>query len=86
MVAERWSCFTKTYKKGGNTKAMKWSCDGSPEYTMDETDKPARGTDVVLHIADDSMEFLEEERIHTLLKKVLPLSFPCPSNLVLKVQ
>lgn len=69
MVAERVELFTKTYKKGGGTKAMKWSCDGSPEYTMDETEKTERGTDVVLHIAEDSLEFLEEERIHTLLKK-----------------
>jgi len=69
MVANQVELFTKTYKKGGSTKAVKWSCDGSPDYTMDETDKQQRGTDVVLHIADDSTEFLEEERIHTLLKK-----------------
>lgn len=69
MVAERVDLFTKTYKKGGSTKAVKWSCDGSPEYTMEETEKSERGTDVVLHIADDSLEFLDEQRILTLLKK-----------------
>ncbi|MFO7721952.1 MAG: ATP-binding protein, partial [Bacteroidales bacterium] len=69
MVAERVELMTKTYKKGGSTKPVKWSCDGSPEYTMEESDKEARGTDVVLHIADDSLEFLEEQRILTLLKK-----------------
>jgi molecular chaperone HtpG len=69
MVAQRVDLHTKTYKKGGNTKAVKWSCDGSPEYTMEEIEKVSRGTDVVLHLADDSLEFMEEERILGLLKK-----------------
>ena len=69
MVAERVELFTKTYKKGGSTKAVKWSCDGSPEYTMEDADKGERGTDVVLHLADDSLEFLEEQRILSLLRK-----------------
>ncbi len=69
MVAGRVELFTKTYKKSGNTKAVKWSCDGSPEYTMEENDKTSRGTDVVLHIADDSLEFLEEQRILSILRK-----------------
>ncbi|HRZ43023.1 MAG TPA: molecular chaperone HtpG [Bacteroidales bacterium] len=69
MVADRVDLNTKTYKKGGGTKAVKWSCDGSPDYTMEESDRSARGTDVILHIAEDSVEFLEEQRILTLLKK-----------------
>lgn len=69
MVADRVDLFTKTYKKGGGTKAVKWSCDGSPDYIMEDTDRVERGTDVVLHIADDSLEFLEEQRILSLLKK-----------------
>lgn len=69
MVAERVELFTRTYKKGGSTKAVKWSCDGSPEYTMEDAGKRERGTDVVLHLADDSLEFLEEQRILSLLRK-----------------
>lgn len=69
MVADRVDLFTKTYRKGGGTKAVKWSCDGSPDYTMEESDRTGRGTDVVLHIAEDSLEFLEEQRVLTLLKK-----------------
>lgn len=69
MVAKRVELFTKTYKKGGATKAVKWQCEGSPDYSLQETDKKNRGTDVVLHLADDSLEFLEENRIFTLLKK-----------------
>jgi molecular chaperone HtpG len=69
MVAERVELLTRTYKKGGSTKPVKWSCDGSPEYTIEDCEKEARGTDVVLHIADDSLEFLDEQRILGLLKK-----------------
>ena len=69
MVSKSVEIFSKTYKKGGNTKAVHWECDGSPEYTLTETDKQDRGTDVTLHLADDSKEFLEEYRILELLKK-----------------
>jgi molecular chaperone HtpG len=69
MVAEKVEILTKTYKKGGPTKAVKWECDGSPEYTMEELDKEERGTEVILHIAGDSTEFLEEYRILELLRK-----------------
>lgn len=69
MVASKVEIITKTYKKGSGSKAVKWECDGSPEYSLVETDKEERGTDVILHIADDSTEFLEKERIKTLLKK-----------------
>ncbi len=69
MVSDKVELNTKTYKKGGATKAMKWECDGSPEYTLTETDKEDRGTEVVVYIDDDSKEFLEEQRILELLKK-----------------
>lgn len=67
MVASKVDLHTKSYKK--NSKGVQWTCDGTPEFTMEEKPKKARGTDVVLHIADDSVEFLEEGRIHGLLKK-----------------
>ena len=68
MVADRVEIITKSYKKG--TKTMRWECDGSPEYKMEETDiKRGRGTDVILHIADDSAEFAGHARIEGILKK-----------------
>jgi len=69
MVADKVEIRSKTYKKGPGTKAVRWECDGSPEYKIDEYDKTDRGTEIVLHIADDSKEFLEEYRILDLLKK-----------------
>ena len=69
MVSKKVEIITKTYKKGPGSKAVKWECDGSPEYTVTETEKSERGTDIVLHIADDSKEFIEEHRILGLLKK-----------------
>jgi len=67
MVSERVDVITKSYKEG--SKAVKWSCDGSPEYTMEETEKAERGTDIILHIDKESDEFSEEPRINELLKK-----------------
>lgn len=67
MVAKKVEIFSLSHQEGA--KAVHWSCDGSPEYTMVETDKVERGTDIVLHIAEDSEEFLEEYRISELLKK-----------------
>lgn len=68
MVAKKVEIFSLSYKDGA--KAVRWECDGSPEYTIEETtDKKERGTNIVLHIADDSEEFLEKERIQTLLTK-----------------
>lgn len=68
MVAKKVEIFSLSYKEGA--KAVRWECDGSPEYTIEETTaKTERGTDIVLHIADDSEEFLEKERIQTLLTK-----------------
>lgn len=69
MVSDKVEILTKTYKKGGKTKAVKWECDGSSEYTITEIDKTDRGTEVVLHISKENKEFLEENRILELLKK-----------------
>jgi len=69
MVADKVILRTKTYKKGGQTKAMQWECDGSPDYTLTEIDKEDRGTEVIIYIDDDSKEFLEDHRIHGLLTK-----------------
>ncbi|UFK96949.1 molecular chaperone HtpG [Kaistella faecalis] len=68
MVAEKVEIVTKSYKEGES--AVRWTCDGSPEFTLEETtDKSDRGTEIVLHIAEDSTEFLEESRIRELLLK-----------------
>lgn len=69
MVSKKVELDTKTYKKGGQTKAVHWECDGTPEYTLEESDKKDRGTEVTLHLADDAKEFLEEQRLLNLLKK-----------------
>jgi len=69
MVSDMVEIKSKTYKKGGQTKAVHWECDGSPEYSLEEIEDKNRGTDIVLHIADDSKEFLEENRILELLNK-----------------
>ncbi len=69
MVADKVVLRTKTYKKGGQTKAMQWECDGSPEYTITETDKEDRGTEVIVYLDEDSKEFMEESRIMGLLTK-----------------
>ena len=66
MVAKQVEIFTKSYK---DELAQHWSCDGSPEFTLEECDKAERGTDIVLHIDDENKEFLEEGRISTLLNK-----------------
>ncbi|UMB55319.1 molecular chaperone HtpG [Lutibacter sp. A64] len=67
MVAERVEIFTKSFVEG--SKAVRWECDGSPKYTLEETDKTDRGTEIVLHIDEDSLEFLEESKINELLNK-----------------
>ena len=69
MVSDKVEIFSKTYKKGGATKAVRWECDGSPNYTLEEIDKKERGTDIVLHISDDEKEFLEDHKILELLNK-----------------
>ena len=67
MVAKKVDIITKSYREGA--QAVKWSCDGSPEFTLENVDKADRGTDIILHIDDDCKEFLEESRISTLLNK-----------------
>ena len=66
MVADKVEIFTKSYT---DAPAMHWVCDGSPSFTMEETKKEDRGTEIVLHIADDCKEFLEEQQILQLLRK-----------------
>jgi molecular chaperone HtpG len=66
MVAEKVEIITKSYK---DEPAAHWVCDGSPEFTLEPADKTERGTEIILHIAEDSTEFLEESRIRTLLLK-----------------
>jgi molecular chaperone HtpG len=67
MVSEKVEVISHSYKEG--SKAVKWSCDGSPEYTIEESDKALRGTDIILHIDEESKEFLEESRVQSLLNK-----------------
>lgn len=67
MVAKQVEIITKSFVD--NEDAAHWVCDGSPEYTLETADKKERGTEIILHIADDSTEFLEESRISTLLHK-----------------
>ena len=67
MVAKKVEIITKSCKEGA--QAVKWTCDGSPEFTIEDCDKADRGTDIVLYIDDDCKEFLEEARISSLLKK-----------------
>lgn len=67
MVADQVEVITRTYKK--TPKAVRWVCEGQPEYEMEEHDRKERGTDIILHISDDSKEFLEHDRIEGLLKK-----------------
>lgn len=67
MVAQRVEIITKSHIDG--SVAVKWECDGSPEYTIEESERDGRGTDIILHFAEDSLEFNEKARIETLLKK-----------------
>ena len=67
MVSKKVEIITKSYKDGA--KAVKWSCDGSPAYEIEDTEKAERGTDIVLHIDDDAKEFLETSKIESLLNK-----------------
>ncbi|MBO4588567.1 MAG: molecular chaperone HtpG [Bacteroidales bacterium] len=77
MVADKVEIITKSYK---DAPAMHWTCDGSPDYDMKECDKKERGTDIVLHIAEDCTEFLEEYRVLELLRKYcrfMPVAIHC---------
>jgi molecular chaperone HtpG len=67
MVSDKVEIITKSYKE--DAKAVRWECDGSPEYTLEETEKESRGTDIILYINEESAEFLEKERIQNMLEK-----------------
>ncbi len=67
MVSDKVEVFSRSYKEG--SKAVRWECDGSPEFTLEETEKETRGTDIVLHLNAESEEFLEEHRIESVLEK-----------------
>lgn len=78
MVAKKVEIITRSYRE--DAQAVKWTCDGSPEFTIEEADRSERGTDIVLYIDDDCKEFLEESRISALLKKYckflpIPIAF-----------
>ncbi|MCR5821205.1 MAG: molecular chaperone HtpG [Bacteroidaceae bacterium] len=66
MVSKRVDIITKSYQ---DAPAMKWSCDGSPEFTLEETERADRGTDIVMYVDDDCKEFLEKDKLEGLLKK-----------------
>lgn len=67
MVSDRVEVFTRSFREGAT--AVRWECDGSPEYTIEDTEKADRGTDIVLHINEESKEFLEEDRISAVLRR-----------------
>lgn len=67
MVSKKVEIITKSYKEG--SKAVKWSCDGSPEYTLEDAEKEDRGSNIVLYIDDDCKEFLQKSKIEELLNK-----------------
>jgi molecular chaperone HtpG len=69
MVSKKVEIRTQTYQKEGNTKPMKWVCDGSPEYTMTELKSLDRGTEIILHLADDADDYAKESKILEILKK-----------------
>ncbi|MBN1822600.1 MAG: molecular chaperone HtpG, partial [Prolixibacteraceae bacterium] len=67
MVSEKVEIISKSFQEG--TKAIKWSCDGTPEYSLDDADREEVGTDIVMHINEDSKEFLEKSKISEILEK-----------------
>lgn len=67
MVADRVDIITRSYQEG--SKGVKWTCDGSPAFEIDDCEKADRGTDIVLHVSDDCVEFLEKNKIQELLTK-----------------
>ena len=75
MVSDKVEILTRSWQEG--SKAVRWTCDGSPEYTIEDAERADRGTDIIMHISDDCKEFLEESRIQSLLTKYchfLPVS------------
>jgi len=78
MVSKKVEIVTRSFKEGAT--ALRWSCDGSPDYTIEPAERATRGTDIILHIDDDSIEFAEKTRIEGLLKKycrylTIPIAF-----------
>ena len=78
MVSEKVEIVTRSYQEGA--QAVRWTCDGSPEFTIEDAEREDRGTDIILYIADDCKEFLERQRIESLLQKyckfmAVPVSF-----------
>lgn len=78
MVAKKVEIITKSHQEGA--QAVKWTCDGSPEFTIENVEKESRGSDIILYIDDDCKEFLEETRISSLLTKYcrflpIPIAF-----------
>ena len=78
MVSKKVEIVTKSYKEGA--QAMKWSCDGTPTYTLEETEKEDRGTDIILYIDDENKDFLNQQKISGLLTKYcrflpIPIAF-----------
>src|SRR6185369_11562257 len=67
MVSDQVEIFSKSYKP--DAQAVRWECDGSPEFTLEEIEKPNRGTDIVLHINEESREFLDADRVRSILEK-----------------
>lgn len=67
MVAQKVELVTKSYREG--SQAVRWTCDGSPEYTLEDAEREFRGTDVILHIAEDAEEYLDDSKIKGLLEK-----------------
>jgi molecular chaperone HtpG len=67
MVSDKVEVVSKSYKE--EAPASRWECDGSPEYVLEAAEKTQRGTDIILHISEESKEFLEEQRIQSILKK-----------------
>ena len=76
MVSKKVEVVSKSYKKGPGSKSVRWSCEGSPDYVLDAADRKERGTEIIMHIADDSTEFLDDSRIKGILNtyaKFLPV-------------
>ena len=67
MVSDKVEIHSLSFRDGA--KAVRWSCDGSPEYSLEDGTRTTRGTDIILHIDQDSAEFLERDRIEALLRK-----------------
>ena len=85
MVSKKVEIITKSHMK--TKKAVKWTCDGSPEYTLEEADRKDRGTDIILHLADDSLEFNAESKISEILNKYckflpVPIKFGTRENTI----